>query len=719
MSWIFQPLALAAAQLLSTPPGANEIFVDTQSFMVSMVSFVLPDENIVVDTKSFVVSFPTGTNGVYDTGVVVPTLGTAASSWGAFSGGTAWTNASNLLSSNDVYATCAAASSPKPLIASGFDFSAIPVGAELIGIQGSVELKCSSNGATNALAMNFVADYSDTAGTAVYSADYTSITPTTTDATYTLGGSESVSNWDVFQYNANDVGRVTVTNIKNPKFGVMVAGNGSWAVTHSVDQMTARVWYRTNALSVSEEISVATLDLTLGRGTQSTTGWTNAGAAAEWSVGGGVVSNPSLALTQDDAPASISQVGITQSNPLLLDTFGFTIPTDSSIDSVEPELDMYMSVGGVYGKQLWYGPYDVPGNITSMECRLSGPSFPMTDTDTYLSYADTPYYAWSRGWRRHTVKWDGIDVSGVGDNTTFRDITPADVNLSTFGMMLFSGTPSVSGTVTYYVDHVRVQIWYTVGDITIEAGQPPVDITTLSFGLTTIPVTIDDGTTPYTPTIGTITTAVGSHGGDYNWASTGNIATSNDVYASSGSGSTWGNNKQTYWLILSNLGLAIPDDEDMIGFKVDVEGFENIIYTIKYKGMRILHPDAALNPDAAQVYPSTTTSVLMPTSDSVTTWGNDGSISSWTGLTVLPSTTLNNSNFGVAFYCDDENSGGGGNSSGTGKGVFVDNVTITLTTRKWYGVLASTQTYVLNFGIDHTIETLSSIRTLMLLGYGV
>src|SRR5258706_2112403 len=148
----------------------------------------------------------------------------------ANSPGRGWSNATNVFTSNNVYAT--AIKSNKKLISSNFNITAIPSGSTIDGIEVTVEgLITSGSGLQANVALAYVGTTTYTTGTGGPSPGVRPSVLTSTELTYTLGG--ATSTW----------GRTwAVGDFTNANFAVKLTSTGSGG-TISVDQVKVKIYY--------------------------------------------------------------------------------------------------------------------------------------------------------------------------------------------------------------------------------------------------------------------------------------------------------------------------------------------------------------------------------------------------------------------------------------------------------------------------------------------
>lgn len=184
-----------------------------------------------------------------DTGVQTPgTINTEAVA------GNAWSNTGNITASDNTYATCAinnaVSGNADRLLLTNFDFSAIPDGATIDGIEVSLERSVAAS--TASILSNLWLRYNGS--------DHSDLKDafeewTTTDAASVFGGSADV--WGA---------TVTAAQVKDATFGVKIALTSfAGSPTVRLDYVTMTVHYTEAALrrSLSSRISVG-LGLGLG-----------------------------------------------------------------------------------------------------------------------------------------------------------------------------------------------------------------------------------------------------------------------------------------------------------------------------------------------------------------------------------------------------------------------------------------------------------------------
>lgn len=141
--------------------------------------------------------------------------------------------------------------------------------------------------------------------------------------------------------------------------------------------------------------------------------------------------NPNNIKVSDGAYATASTSMGNQTSSLTSTNFGFSIPTDATIDSIKVEVEDYMVLnGGTDGNQGNGGVYIVGGSGTS-----SG----------YIYYTSTT--------KQYQV---------VGNDLWGLSWTPAQINASGFGMRVYRGAHSGTATsINWFIDHVRITVYYT------------------------------------------------------------------------------------------------------------------------------------------------------------------------------------------------------------------------------------------------------------------
>lgn len=149
-------------------------------------------------------------------------------------------------------------------------------------------------------------------------------------------------------------------------------------------------------------------------------------------------SNVSNAATSNDTYATVTTNDSETSNLLAATNFGFSVPADATIDGITVAVEGKVTGGS--GQT----PFSVTKNGTSAAVAYGGGgSFTSTDS---------------------TV------TRGGPSNLLGTTWTPAEVNASTFGVLVYSFTDEFASARTASIDHVTVTVHYTEA----ATGQPAV-----------------------------------------------------------------------------------------------------------------------------------------------------------------------------------------------------------------------------------------------------
>jgi hypothetical protein len=177
-------------------------------------------------------------------------------------------------------------------------------------------------------------------------------------------------------------------------------------------------------------------------------------AADDASVGTIAWSDPSNALTHDDAYATASLGKNEVSHYLKVTNFGFSVPDSATILGIVVEVDRYGG-SGPGGNQIADSSVKlVKGGAIGGTEHSTIMVWPTAHTDAYQSYG-TPSDLWGLTW------------------------SPADINDSGFGAVISAVKGSGTPTRTGYVDHMQITVYYDSN-----VNEPPVadDQTGLSVG---------------------------------------------------------------------------------------------------------------------------------------------------------------------------------------------------------------------------------------------
>lgn len=191
----------------------------------------------------------------------------------------------------------------------------------------------------------------------------------------------------------------------------------------------------TVALSLIVIIAIASI-LT----TRAASSGPNNGSTFTGNTGGGSTSwsNPSNAQTSNNVYATVTINFTVESRELKATGFGFSIPTDATVDGIVAEFERKVNT---HADSLYMEDNEVKivkgGTVTGNNKADAGTAWPTTDTyKTYGSATDK----WGATW------------------------TPADINASDFGVIMrvdvfdeFALGSSRTGS----VDHIRITVYYT------------------------------------------------------------------------------------------------------------------------------------------------------------------------------------------------------------------------------------------------------------------
>src|SRR5258706_567446 len=215
----------------------------------------------------------------------------------ANSPGRGWSNATNVFTSNNVYAT--AIKSNKKLISSNFNITAIPSGSTIDGIEVTVEgLITSGSGLQANVALAYVGTTTYTTGTGGPNPGVRPTVLTSTELTYTLGG--ATSTW----------GRTwAVGDFTNANFAVKLTSTGSGG-TISVDQVKVKIYYTLPNSTITQTAvsgsygGTASMSATL---TDSTTALPISGQTISFSLNGAAVGS---AVTNASGVATLASASL-------------------------------------------------------------------------------------------------------------------------------------------------------------------------------------------------------------------------------------------------------------------------------------------------------------------------------------------------------------------------------------------------------------------------
>lgn len=151
------------------------------------------------------------------------------------------------------------------------------------------------------------------------------------------------------------------------------------------------------------------------------------------SIGTSAWSNPGNATASDNVDATNRPSGfVVVTNYLLATQFGFSIPTDATIDGVLVEVEAARSSAGSF-------------QDSSVRLVVGGTISGNDNSDNQLIGKSDTYYSW-----------------GGSTDTWGLSLTPSDVNGSTFGFA-WAAEQFDDPDRTLSVDHMRITVYYTVG----------------------------------------------------------------------------------------------------------------------------------------------------------------------------------------------------------------------------------------------------------------
>lgn len=166
-----------------------------------------------------------------------------------------------------------------------------------------------------------------------------------------------------------------------------------------------------------------------------TAGPNSAGTGTNLDLGPGNPSwsNPGNIIGSDDSDATVTLTGfLPSSDALIASNFGFTIDPTATIDGISVNIEKARSAGFLYVADL------------TVQLTKDGTTPIGTNQPNFANWAtsDTNY-----GYGGATDLWGAT-------------WTPAEINNSTFG--LYFRAISIFGTVTGYIDHITITIYYSV-----------------------------------------------------------------------------------------------------------------------------------------------------------------------------------------------------------------------------------------------------------------
>ena len=345
---------------------------------------------------------------IENTGAISP--GTVANDTGI--GSTAWSDVANAATSDDNWATAVLTTGTPSnwLKFTNFDFSAVPTDANIDGVVVTIERHQATGSAyIKDNSVKLVDSDGSAGGDDKAAADLWTVT---LDGTATYGGASDT--WGAVP---------TAAMVRNSNFGVALSATVSDTqpnYTAYVDAATMTVYYH---LTNEGENSPGTVASVSG-----------SGGTAAWS-------NPNNAKASDNAYASVAVVtgnGEAYSQYLKATNFAFSTYIDdaATINGVIVEIERYGDSGGTikdYGSPKLV---NAAGTIAG-DSKANASAWATSDPNTYATYGGS------------TDTWGITGLRG------------ADAKDSDFGVVLAIQYASGAGTVTAYVDHIRMTVYYT------------------------------------------------------------------------------------------------------------------------------------------------------------------------------------------------------------------------------------------------------------------
>ena len=242
-----------------------------------------------------------------DTGWLSPT--SAAES------GTEWSNETNIFSSNDVYATrtSTATGTTPTLWAYGFNFSGVPTGATIDGIEISVEDKCSSNTLVQRTKVQL---YDGT--TAMGTNQESGTTITQTEGVTYFGGATNLCGWTaIADTDLDSTFRVGVEYTQSTTSNRII----------SVDHIQVKIYY--TEASGSTQWGTATFNLAM---TNSVSGTVTSGSSTELNRQVGASSDDARETNAGTMQLTETTMLVGQNNHAAFRFTNITIPKDATIN---------------------------------------------------------------------------------------------------------------------------------------------------------------------------------------------------------------------------------------------------------------------------------------------------------------------------------------------------------------------------------------------------
>lgn len=329
-------------------------------------------------------------------------------------GGTnAWSNPTNILSSNNSHATCASSGTTQHLEATNFGF-AVPSTATILGITVEVERKASVLGGTATVATFTQAGDSSDGWTRDGGANPDAEIQTGDSGSLPVGNSGLSGNPDKYRaYLRFDTSSIpdnaTITSARLRLYqsgGMFIGIEARWydhggTITYAADHYAADNGFATNYQSDN------------GTGTATAPSWCNLSTLSNINKSG----NTGFRLHFDSAAFYYANIAGQQAGA-----------------SVEPQLEVTYTEPGV--KDHYVGLIKADGTLGSADKAATSTYWPTADA--YASYGGAADL-WSNAW------------------------APADVNDADFGVSL-RATIEDTG-ITASVDHIRVTVTYSDGDV--------------------------------------------------------------------------------------------------------------------------------------------------------------------------------------------------------------------------------------------------------------
>lgn len=319
---------------------------------------------------------------------VGPNSPNAVENWNIDGGDVSWVDLNNLKVSDDVYTTNTTVENTSIfLYASAFGIS-VPTDSTITGLKAEIDVKQQVTSSPWIFAI-YNATSTVTKG---YSSS--SIYPSSTEATYTLGGDGLTSS---FYW--------TPTDINSNSFGIFIAGNFDGAARSNIlyaDHARATVYYKLGiSSSTKSTVTIAN---------------NNATGTVAWN-------NPLNASSSNNVYATTSLSSGQVTNYLEFSDFGFSIPSGTEIEgimvSIEAKTSGYLSAGVVEScflkDSVNYCDPTTLGFGTSDSILVSGGTqsdFGRTWTNTEINNANFTYrMAFKQRFSTPTVSVDAVTIT--------------------------------------------------------------------------------------------------------------------------------------------------------------------------------------------------------------------------------------------------------------------------------------------------------------------